>query len=305
MHAAGAMSHLDVRPYGRQLAPGQRSVLTILDTRSGAIETVFVTDRLIEAPNWTPDGAHLIFNAGGQLWRIAAEGGTPRLINTRPVEDLNNDHVLSPDGKRIYLSSNDSHLYVVASEGGTPVRVSNVHDKPWRYYLHGVSPDERELAYVAIEGQGPDARRNIFTLPAAGGPDRRLTDFDRPSDGPEYSPDGQWLYFNAEPNGSAGGHAQIFRMRRDGSDVEQLTFDERVNWFPHVSPDGSTVAYLSYPPGTLGHPADRDVVIRSISPDGGLVRNLIAFHGGQGSLNVNSWAPDSRRLAFVAYPMGG
>lgn len=304
MRATGAMSHLDVRPYGRQLAPGQRSVLTILNTRSGAVETVFVTDSLIEAPNWTPDGAHLIFNAGGQLWRIASEGGTPRLINTRPVEDLNNDHVLSRDGKRIYLSSDDSHLYVVASEGGTPVRVSNAHDKPWRYYLHGVSPDERELAYVAIEGQGPDARRNIFTLPAAGGPDRRLTDFDRPSDGPEYSPDGQWLYFNAEPNGSAGGHAQIFRMRRDGSDVEQLTFDERVNWFPHVSPDGSTVAYLSYPPGTLGHPADRDVVIRSISPDGGLVRNLIAFHGGQGSLNVNSWAPDSRRLAFVAYPMG-
>lgn len=302
MQANGTMIGLDVRDYGRQLASGQRSVLTILDTGSGATEPVFVTDRLIEAPNWTPDGRSLIFNAGGQLWRIAASGGMPELIDTAPVEDLNNDHVLSPDGRRIYLSSNDSHLYVVNIEGGVPRRVSNVHVTPWRYYLHGLSPDERELAYVAIEGQGPEAPRNIFAIPAAGGPDRRLTDFEQPSDGPEYSPDGAWIYFNSEFGAAVEGHAQIFRMRPDGSGLEQLTIDERVNWFPHVSPDGSTVAYLSYPPGTLGHPADRDVIIRSMGPDGGVVRNLVAFHGGQGSINVNSWAPDSRRLAFVAYP---
>jgi TolB protein len=302
MRPRRATTRFEVRPYGRQLAPGRLSVLTILDTASSSTETLLVTDMLIEAPNWTSDGRHLIFNAGGQLWRIAASGGAPELIDTAPVEDLNNDHVLSPDGARIYLSSNDGHLYVVATGGGTPVRVSNVHATPWRCYLHGVSPDKVELAYVAIEGEGPNARRNIFTIPAAGGPDHRLTDLDRPSDGPEYSPDGIWIYFNSEFGAAADGHAQIFRMRRDGTGLEQLTFDERVNWFPHVSPDGSVAAYLSYPPGTLGHPADRDVIIRSMSPEGGKTRDLAAFQGGQGSLNVNSWAPDSRRLAFVAYP---
>jgi Tol biopolymer transport system component len=290
---------------GRRLDEGRRSILTILDVDTLACEAVFVTACLIEAPNWTPDGRQLIFNAGGQIWRIPVEGGEPALIDTAPVEDLNNDHVLSPDGARIYLSSNDSHLYVVGSEGGRPVRVSNVHATPWRHYLHGVSPDETELAYVAIEGEGANARRNIFAIPAAGGPDRRLTDFDRPSDGPEYTPDGRWIYFNSEVNAAADGHAQIHRMRRDGTGVEQLTFDERVNWFPHVSPDSSTVAYLSYPPGTLGHPADRDVIIRALAPQGGAVRDLVAFRGGQGSLNVNSWSPDSRRLAFVAYPSAG
>jgi hypothetical protein len=28
----------------------------------------------------------------------------------------------------------------------------------------------------------------------------------------------------------------------------------------------------------------------------------IAVPGGQGTINVNSWAPDSRRFAYVSYP---
>ena len=83
--------------------------------------------------------------------------------------------------------------------------------------------------------------------------------------------------------------------------LEQLTHDLRVNWFPHPSPDGRSVVYLSYPPATQGHPADRDVILRLMNPDGSQQRDLLAFRGGQGTINVNSWAPNSRRLAFVAY----
>lgn len=287
------------------MAPGRRSVLTIFDLTTNEPVPVFETDRLIEAPNWTPDGHHLIFNAGGQMWRIAAEGGAPELIDTEPLADLNNDHVLSPDGRHIYLSSNDGHIYRVGSGGGKPARVTNLHPTPFRHYLHGVSPDGRELAYVGIEGTGDHARQNIFTIPATGGPDRRLTDLDRPSDGPEYSPDGRWLYFNSELASTVAGHAQIFRMRPDGTGIEQLTFDARVNWFPHISPDGAKVIYLSYPPGTLGHPADRNVVLRLMAADDAAGRDLVAVEGGQGTINVNSWAPDSRRFAYVAYPRDG
>jgi Tol biopolymer transport system component len=155
-----------------------------------------------------------------------------------------------------------------------------------------------------VEGQGMGRRINLFTIPARGGPDTRLTDLDKPHDGPEYSPDGEWIYFNSERASDRPGHAQIFRMRPNGTGIEQLTSDVRVNWFPHISPDGEQVVYISYPEGTLGHPADRQVILRLMSPDGGNIRDLAAFNGGQGTINVNSWAPDSRRFAYVAYLVG-
>lgn len=291
---------------GRALAPGQRSELSITDL-NGSVRVIFVSDEVIEAPNWTPDGDALVFNAGGRLFRISIDGGEPRLIESGAIDDFNNDHVLSPDGLTIYASAFDGHIYALPIEGTpTPLRVSNVHPTLFRYYLHGVSPDGSTLTYVAVESEDGETKRfNIFTLPATGGPDVRLTDLDMPNDGPEYSPDGQWIYFNSELAATQPGHAQIFRMRAaDGSDIEQLTFDEAVNWFPHLSPDGRTAVILSYPEGTTGHPADKAVRLRLMDPDGGDLRTLASFNGGQGSLNVNSWAPDSRRLAFVAYPLG-
>jgi TolB protein len=289
---------------GRSLAAGQRAELTIIDL-DGNQQVIFTADEVIEAPNWSPDGQFLVFNAGGRLFRIAPSGGQPEPIDTGPLADLNNDHVLSPDGSTIYVSSDDGHLYAVPFDGGTPRRVSNTHDTPFHYYLHGISPDGATLAYVAVEQRGDARQVNVFTIPAAGGPDTRLTDLSMPNDGPEYSPDGRWIYFNSELAATRPGHAQIFRMHAgDGSGLEQLTFDSYVNWFPHPSPDGRHVSVLSYPPGTIGHPPDKDMLLRLMAPDGGELRTLAAFFGGQGTINVNSWSPDSQRLAYVAYPKG-
>ena len=286
---------------GRSLQPGQTAELTISQADGTGRTVILTADEVIEAPNWTPDGQSLIFNAGGELWRIAATGGEPVRIDTGDRRDLNNDHVLSPDGATAYVSADDGHLYAVPLAGGTPRRVSNTHATPHHYYLHGISPDGLTLSYVAVEAPQGQRRINIFTIPAAGGADTRLTDLDAPHDGPEYSPDGAWIYFNSERN--SPGHAQCFRMRADGRDVQQLTHDDRVNWFPHPSPDGETLVYLSYPPGTQGHPADKDVILRTMRPDGSGQRDIAAFFGGQGTINVNSWAPDSRRFAYVAYPL--
>ena len=289
---------------GRSLAAGQRSDLTVIDL-AGKADVIFSTSEVIEAPNWSADGQWLVFNAGGRLYRIAATGDQPEQIDTGSLADLNNDHVLSPDGTTIYVSSDDGLLYAVPFAGGTPRRVSNTHPTPFHYYLHGISPDGATLSYVAIEQRNGERQVNVFTIPSAGGPDLRLTDLSVPNDGPEYSPDGRWIYFNSELAASRPGHAQIFRMSAaDGSGLEQLTFDSYVNWFPHLSPDGSVVALLSYPQGTTGHPADKDVLLRLMTPEGGELRTLASFFGGQGTINVNSWAPDSQRLAYVAYPRG-
>lgn len=301
------MGHSQTTPFarrGRSLRPGQVSQLTIIDRDGGNRRVLLEADAVLEAPNWTPDGSALIFNAGGELWRLAVEGGaSPTRIETGALRDINNDHVLSPDGQTIYFSENNGHLYAVPIAGGEPRRVSNDHATPHHYYLHGISPDGLTLSYVAVEGPAGKKRINIFTIPAAGGADTRITDVDYPNDGPEYAPDGQWLYYNSERAATQPGHAQCFRMRPDGSGLEQLTFDERVNWFPHISPDNNWVVYLSFPPGTTGHPPDKDIILRLMRPDGTEGRDIAAFFGGQGTINVNSWAPDSRRFAYVAYPM--
>jgi len=286
----------------RELLPGQRSELTLIRPDGSDREVIFVADEIIEAPNWHPDN-YLVFNAGGELWRIGLDGSGLARIESGDIRELNNDHVLSPDGRTVYASNRDGHIYAVPVEGGTPRRVSNTHDTPHHYYLHGISPDGLTLSYVAVEAPAGTRRINIFTLPAAGGPDTRLSDVDYPNDGPEYSPDGQWIYFNAERDARRPGHAQCYRMRPDGSGIEQLTHDERVNWFPHVSPDGAAIVYISYPEGTLGHPADKAVILRFMNPDGSGQRDIIGFNGGQGTINVNSWSPDSTRFAYVAYPI--
>jgi len=288
---------------GRSLLAGQSSQLIVIKSDGSDRHVLLESDEVLEAPNWTPDGSALIFNAGGELWRIAVGGGTPSRIETGTLRDINNDHVLSPDGRTIYFSENNGHLYAVPIGGGEPRKISNDHPAPHHYYLHGISPDGRTLAYVAVEGPTGNKRINIFTIPAAGGADTRLTDVSYPNDGPEYSPDGTWIYFNSEGSAKSPGHAQCFRMRADGTGIEQLTDDERVNWFPHISPDGRSIVYLSYPPGTTGHPANKDVILRFMRPDGGGKRDIASFFGGQGTINVNSWAPDSQRFAYVAYPM--
>ena len=291
--------------HGRSLLPRQVSQLVTMNSDGGERAVLLEADEIIEAPNWTPDGRHLIINAGGELWRVALDGAELVRIETGTHRDLNNDHVLSPDGKTVYFSENDGHLYAVPIEGGEPRRVSNVHSEPHHYYLHGISPDGLTLAYVAIEGPAGQKRINLFTIPAGGGADTRLSDVSYPNDGPEYSPDGKWIYFSSERAATIPGHAQCFRMRPDGTGIEQLTFDERVNWFPHVSPDGRSVVFISYPPGTTGHPANKDVILRFMNADGSGQRDIDSFFGGQGTINVNSWAPDSKRFAFVAYPMRG
>ena len=294
---------------GMQRAKNRIAKLTTIGIDGSDPRVIYETRDGIVAPNWSPDGKWLVCNGGGSLWRIAADGsGKPEKIPTGDVKGVNNDHVLAPNGKTIYFSAGQ-HIYAVPFEGGQPRRVSNEQAaaRQFKYYLHGVSPDEKTLAYVGAElaGDDPWGRLDLFTIPAAGGPDTRLTDTPAPDDGPEYSPDGQWIYFNSELNAKVPGHAQCFRMKPDGTGIEQLTHDERVNWFPHISPDGKWVVYISFPPGTVSHPADRDVILRRMKPDGSEKSDILAFNGGQGTINVNSWSPDSKRFAFVAYLIVG
>jgi TolB protein len=299
------------RSPGRQeLQPGQVSRVVVHDVTSGRGRVVHVSDRLLESPNWTPDGTTLVVNGGGDLFRLPVAGGEPERIDTDGVAHVNNDHVLTPDGTTVVFSA-AGHLYRVPIGGGTAVRISNEHpaEQQYGYWLHGISPDGAMLAYVAVEpwGGDPRGRRNLATIPFAGGGDLLLSDGTIAYDGPEYSPDGRWLYYNSEEAAVRPGHAQLFRVALDGrqpplADPERLTHDERVNWFPHLDPSGTRAVYISYEPGTISHPADVWVELRLIDADGGAPATAVSLFGGQGTLNVNGWSPDGTAFAYVDYP---
>ncbi|MDQ0736263.1 TolB family protein [Arthrobacter agilis] len=292
-------------PRWRRLLPGQRSRLMVFDIATRSSACVFETeDFIIEAPNWTPDGGGLLFNCDGLLYRTAPrEDSQPRVVFTGAVTDSNNDHVVSADGRFLYLSSQDGHLYRVPLDGGEALRVTRPDDGLEARYLHGISPDGGTLVHIGCRRRQGRMSFDIYAVDVEDGATRRLTDSDRPHDGVEYSPDGQWLYFNSERASEVPGHSQLFRMRTDGTDPEQLTADERVNWFPHPAPDGASLVYLSYAPGVQGHPANEPVLLRVADPDGRNAWDAVELFGGQGTLNVNSWAPDSRRFAYVDYPL--
>ncbi len=265
----------------------------MVEVATGERRLVYASSELLfEAPNWIGDS--LVVNGDGGLFRVPVKGGELERIELGGVPEINNDHVISPDGATVYVSAEDGHLYAVPMAGGAGRRVSNDHGV--HHYLHGVSPDGSRLAYIGLESKDGKRITNVYTVPADGGDDVQITDDEFADDGSEYGSDG-WIYFNSE----RAGHAQLFRIKAEL--VEQLTFDERVNWFPHPSPDGSMIAYVSFPPGTSGHPADvDDVRVRLLDADG-QIREVATLFGGQGTMNVPSWSPDGSAFAYVAYPI--
>jgi TolB protein len=288
------------------------SVLEILDLGSGHRKAVYRSEQPFEAPNWTADGAALIYNRSGRgegwggLYRFDIATRQPALIDTGVANRNNNDHVLSFDGTMLGMSDQSpasggrSTIYTVPAGGGTPKRVTTLSPS----YLHSWSPDGKDLIFTG----GRNDEFDIYRIPADGsGPEVRLTDYKGLDDGPEYTPDGRYIYFNSVRSGTM----QIWRMAPDGSDPEQITHDEYNNWFPHISPDGRWMVFISFPKevAPADHPYYKRVYLRLMpihdmaqpGTDGARRPRVIAYvYGGQGTINVPSWSPDGKMIAFVS-----
>lgn len=260
-------------------------------------------DHKIEAPNWSRDG-DLIYNSRGLIYRIPAVGGEPSVIDTGPYRKNNNDHGLSPDGTLLAISDQSqpddhSRIYVLPAGGSPEPRLVAGHPSTPSYW-HGWTPDGRTIVYTATRPETNDY--DIYARDLAGGPERRLTTAAGLDDGPEYSPDGRYVYFNSARSGAM----QLWRARAsDGANPEQVTHDPAYrDWFPHFSPDGKWIAFISFGLDiTLNdHPPNRDVVLRIMPADGSAPpRVLTRLFGGQGTINVPSWSPDGKAIAFVSY----
>jgi Tol biopolymer transport system component len=275
------------------------------------LETMNVTDgkRMViyenkdrfEAPNWMPDGKKLLFNMDGSLYKIPVEGGALEKLNTGFANRNNNDHGISFDGKLLAVSHHrdgmnggGSTVYVLPVEGGTPVMVTEHTPSYW----HGWAPNNKEVIYVG-QRDGKNIY-NIYRNSVEGGKEVALTNIKAGEhvDGCEYSPDGKYIYYNGNHNGSM----QIWRMKPDGKGREQMTKDKFNNWFPHISPDGKWIAIISFPPDVApnDHPSYKRVMLRLMPASGGEPKVIAYLYGGQGTINVPSWSPDSKQIAFVS-----
>jgi TolB protein len=292
----------------RTLAKDQRCQVWTHDVASGESRMILeTTNLLLEAPNWALQGDALILNGDGKLWRLPLEEPELQVIDLQGVPPVNNDHVLDPDGVHIFVSAYDDwQLYHAPLAGGMAQKVSGKEGPVGLlHFLHGVSPDGRQLAFVGVQARITEdsftfLSAEICTLGADGRGFRQITSGGL-ADGPEYSPDGKWIYFNTE---AFSGHAQIARMQPDGAEMTRLTDEPTVDWFPHISPDGNLAVFLAYPPGTRGHPADLWVDLKLVrGGDWAGAQSVARIFGGQGTINVNSWSPDSTRFAFVTYPI--
>jgi hypothetical protein len=275
--------------------PKLYSTLQTITVASTDARVVYVAPDRFEAPNWTKDNM-LLFNGGGRLRRIPADGGTPVTIDTGIATRLNNDHGISPDGTMLAVSDSSqgnrqSAVYTVPIGGGAAKRITEKTPSYW----HGWSPDGKTLAFCGERNGNFD----VYTIGVDGGEEKRLTTAEGLDDGPEYSPDGKYIYFNSVRSGTM----QIWRMKPDGSEQEQVTNDEYNNWFPHLSPDGQRMAFVTYEKDVTGHPENKDVMVRMMTLSNGRVTVLIKLFGGHGTMNVPSWSPDSKRLAFVSYQL--
>lgn len=277
------------------------SILETVDVETSVRTVLTEFDYVIEAPNWTQDGKTLVYNSQGKLFTYELATGAIAEIDTGFAIDCNNDHVLSPDGRQIAISHFTyedaiSRIYIAPLAGGEPRLIT----ERGHSFLHGWSPDGARLAYCAVR----NGQYDIYTISVdggpEGGPETQLTDLPGLDDGPEYSPDGQHIWFNSTRTGLM----QIWRMNVDGSEPTHMVKEEANCWFPHVSPDGTQVVYIVYAKGDVDpsdHPANKNVELRLVSADGGDSRTIAQFFGGQGTINVNSWSPDNRTIAFVSY----
>ncbi len=285
----------DYQPYRDYIG----SHLEVMDVETGDRKILASFDHSIQAPNWTQDGKTLIYNSNGVLYKYELATGKISMLNTGFANDNNNDHVLSIDGTKIGISHHNadderkSSIYYLPIEGSdTPIKVTK--DGVGHSYFHSWSKDDKKMIFTANR----KGKYDIYEVEVATGKETQLTDLETLDDGSEYSPDNKFIFFNSNRTGTM----QLWKMDANGKNQVQLTFDKYNDWFPHFSPDEKSIVFISFPEDidSSTHPFYKHCLIRSMPVGGGEPKAIAYIYGGQGTINVPSWSPDSKYIAFVS-----
>jgi len=157
----------DVRPDGERIAcvlsaHGGSFLATLRPDGSGT-EIVLAGDEesQIFTPRWSPDGRTIAFAAwlpGGRRDLFLFEPGTKRLRRLTDDDAYDSSPVFSPDGRRLFFSSDRTgiaNIYAMDIESGRTWRVTNVLGGAFQ---PDVSPDGTKLAFVGFVSSGYDLR---------------------------------------------------------------------------------------------------------------------------------------------------
>ena len=101
---------------------------------------------------------------------------------------------------------------------------------------------------------------------------------------PAWSPDGDWIAFTSERNGSA----DLYRIRTDGSGLERLTDDPAYDDQAAFSPDGNQMVFVTTRAGGTADLWVLDLKTRRSKP----------LTSGPGGDFRPAWSPDGNWIAF-------
>ena len=293
-------------PAGKNFVPYKDylgSHLEVMDVSTGHRKILHSAPNSLQAPNWTTDNKYLIFNSlsptDNLLYKYDLKDGSISKLNTGFANQNNNDHVLSFDGKMLAISNHvgpnrTSTIFTLPAASGSDTPTKITSEESGHSYLHSWSPDGKKLLFTGQRNK----EWNIMSIDIDTKKETNLTEDPTLDDGPEYSPDGKYIYFNSVRTGTM----KLWRMKPDGSEEEQVTFDEYNDWFPHISPDGKWILYVAFPKDIdpSSHPFYKKIYLKLMPAAGGVARTIAYIYGGQGTINVPSWSPDSKRIAFVS-----
>jgi Tol biopolymer transport system component/DNA-binding winged helix-turn-helix (wHTH) protein len=233
---AGKEFHPAVSPDGSAVAfvweqePDQPAQIWVVRSPEAAPQRVSRTAHRHISPAWSPDGQALAFlrltDSGGEVVIASLAGGAERSLGGGlPTRfGLAHRHLdWAPDGQRLAVDDAPSPgeplgIFLISVATGERQRLTRVEPPFIGDVDPRFSPDGRRLAFVRVFHR---ARQELFVVPAAGGPARQLTFDGRQISGHDWTPDGKWLVFGSDRDGSF----KLWRLRPDSPrPAETVTF---------------------------------------------------------------------------------
>ena len=316
--------------------------LWVQQTLGGASVQVTRDEWGDRSPIWSPDGQQIAFlsDRGGELgiWVIPALGGVPTLLHVvshaasarlSPVNMI----AWSAARNTIYYEAH-RNLYALDVASRRITALTDFDPQTSRVVDFSLSPDERRIAYVDVQGGQAD----VWVLPLEGGRPMRVTESPEEERFPVWHPDGRRLFYACKhgevyqiclsdldrrtplrltssdadlfvSDVSADGRRVLYSLSKDDADIwgvnlqtgEEfpVTTEIGLELWPEVSPDGRAIAFQAKPESSAGGDLFRSqIVVRTLGGEEPVIRFTTSGFDP-------AWSPDGRHLALLRRDSGG